>query len=150
MVWRKLSKVRERLYIDVGLVFSLMHMFYVPKGDSDVRMVYNSTSSGINDCLFAPHFGLPTILYVLHSLRPGYSQAGIDVGEMFPNFILGEQLRPYSGVDITHIKTRPDDLQHHLPEPLSVMPEWKKGRTRSWERWSRNWVGLRDSPYRII
>ena len=150
MVWRKLSKVRERLYIDVGLVLSLMHMFYVPKGDSDVRMVYNGTSSGINDCLFAPHFGLPTILYILRSLRPGYYQADMDVGEMFPNFILGEQLRPYSGVDVTHIKTRAEDLKHHLPEPLTEMPEWEKGRTRRWERWTRNWMGLRDSPYRSI
>ena len=66
--WQKLYKVRERLYINVGLVLSLMHMFYVPKGDSDVRMVYNGAASGINECLFAPHFGLPVILYVLRSL----------------------------------------------------------------------------------
>ena len=74
----------------------------------------------------------------------------MDVGEMFPNFILGEQLRPYSGVDVTHIKTREEDLLHHLPEPLTTMPDWEKKRTRKWERWTRNWMGLRDSPYRSI
>ena len=150
MCWQKLFKVRERLYIDVGLVLSLMHMFYVPKGDADIRMVYNGAASGINECLFAPHFGLPVILYVLRSLRPGYYQADMDVGEMFPNFILGEQLRPYSGVDVTHIRTRPEDLPHHLPSPLEKFPEWEERRTRTWERWTRNWMGLKDSPYRSI
>ena len=49
MCWQKLYKVRERLYIDVGLVLSLMHMFYVPKGDSDIQMVYNGAASGIGN-----------------------------------------------------------------------------------------------------
>ena len=49
MCWQKLYKVRERLYIDVGLVLSLMHMFCVPKGDSDIRMVYNGAASGIGN-----------------------------------------------------------------------------------------------------
>jgi hypothetical protein len=49
MCWTKLYKVRERLYIDVGLVLSLMHMFYVPKGDSDIQMVYNGAASGIGN-----------------------------------------------------------------------------------------------------
>ncbi len=127
-----------------------MHMFYVPKGDSDVRMVYNGAASGINECLFAPHFGLPVILYVLRSLRPGYYQADMDIGEMFPNFILGEQLRPYSGVDVTYIRTTPGDLPHHLPDPLTELPHWEVPRTRRWERWTRNWMGLHDSPYRSI
>lgn len=39
-----MSKVRERLYINVGLVLSLMHWFYVLKGDTDIRMVYNGTA----------------------------------------------------------------------------------------------------------
>eukprot|EP00956_Cyclotella_meneghiniana_P038407 scaffold154054_cov26-Cyclotella_meneghiniana.AAC.1 len=37
-VWQKMSKVRERLYINVGLVLLLMHWFYVLKGDTDIRM----------------------------------------------------------------------------------------------------------------
>eukprot|EP00956_Cyclotella_meneghiniana_P007532 scaffold10178_cov23-Cyclotella_meneghiniana.AAC.4 len=149
-VWRKLSKVRERLYINVGLVLSLMHWFYVLKGDSDIRMVYNGTASGINDCLFAPHFGLPILLFVVRSLMAGYFQADMDIGEMFPNFMLGERLRPYSGVDVSHIRTTEGDLRHHLPEPLEKIPDWEKERTRKWERWERNWMGLRDSPYRSI
>lgn len=145
LVWEKTVKVRERQYIDGGDVESLTHYFYVPKGDTDIRMVYNGTSCGLNDCLFAPHFGLPTIRDTLRSLLPGYCQADIDIAEMFLNFILGEELRPYSGVDIRHIRTRKSDLKGG-----EKMPLWEQKRDRAWERWVRNWMGLRDSPYRSI
>ena len=148
--WQKLFKVRERRYIDSGPVTSLMHMFYVPKGKKDIRMVYNGTASGINDCLFAPHFSLPTVAHVLRALDPGFYQADLDIGEMFLNFMLGEELRPYSGVDVTHVKTRHSDLPLHEPDPLESMPEWEKERVRAWERWVRNWMGLTDSPHRSI
>ena len=134
----------------MGEVKSLMHMFYVPKELKDVRMVYNGTSSGINDCLSSPHFSLPTIQHVLRALMPDYYQADLDIGEMFLNFMLGEDIRPYSGVDITHMKTRKTDLPHHLLEPLEKYPEWEKGRVCMWERWSRNWMGLTDSPGRLV
>jgi hypothetical protein len=61
MVVEKIEKVRSKGYIAPGPVKSLTHFFYVPKGESDIRMVYNGTSSGLNNCLFAPHFGLPII-----------------------------------------------------------------------------------------
>ncbi len=44
----KVNKVRKRRYIDVGRVLSLTHMFAVPKGISDIRMVYDGTKSGLN------------------------------------------------------------------------------------------------------
>lgn len=148
MVWKKLSKVRKRRYIDTGEVVTLMHYFYVPKGTDDIRMVYNGTASGVNDCLFAPHFSLPTISHVARALAPNYYQADLDVGEMFLNFMLGKALRPYSGVDVSHVKTRKSDFKHHGPEPLVDYPDWEKGRVKRWERWVRNWMGMRDSPYR--
>ena len=55
----KVNKVRKRRYIESGPVKSLTHMFSVPKGMSDIRMVYNGTSCGLNDTLWAPHFSLP-------------------------------------------------------------------------------------------
>lgn len=125
-----------------------MHFFYVPKGLKDIRMVYNGTSSGVNDCLFGPHFSLPTITQATRALAEGYYQADMDIGEMFLNFMLGEELRPYSGVDVTHICTQRGDLQHHEPEPLDDIPNWERDRTRAWERWVRNWMGMIDSPYR--
>ena len=103
LVAEKIGQVRGKGYISPGPVKSLTHYFYVPKGESDIRMVYNGTSSGLNDCLYAPHFGLPVIRHALRSLLPGYHQADIDVAEMFLNFNLGERNatavlrgRPYS------------------------------------------------------
>ena len=73
-ITNKVSKVRRRRYIDVGLVLSLTHMFYVSKGLHDIRMVYNGTSCGLNNSLLSPHFGLPTVQHTLQSLLSNYYQ----------------------------------------------------------------------------
>jgi hypothetical protein len=44
-----------------------------------------------------------------------------------------------SGVDIKLVRSA--DLSD---------AEWEQARPHGWERWSRNWMGLRDSPYRSI
>jgi len=98
----KLDTVRSRLYIEPGEVTSLTHYFPVLKGEADIRMVYNGTSSGLDDVLWAAHFGLPVVQYTLRSLLKGYFQYDMDVGEMFLNFLLNESLRPYAGVDVSH------------------------------------------------
>jgi len=136
---KKVNKVRERTYIEVGEVKSLTHMFAVPKGEADIRMVYNGTSSGLNDVIFAPHFGLPTTANTFRSLLLGYYQADLDVAEMFLCFPLGMELRPYAGVDVTLIRTRG-----------AAAAKWEVERMRLWERWARNFMGLRDSPYRSL
>ncbi len=137
---KKVNKVRKRRYIEEGKVISLTHMFPVPKGLSDIRMVYNGTSSGLNAALFAPHFGLPTLFNTMRSLLGGYYQADLDVAEMFLCFNLHPEMRPYAGVDVRLIRTAARSDQ----EP------WEENRTRSYERWSRNFMGMRDSPYRSM
>ena len=135
----KVMKVRERRYIEEGQVVSLTHMFCVPKGSSDIRMVYNGTSCGLNDVLWAPHFGLPVMQHTLRSLLKGYYQCDMDVGEMFLNFPLHPDMRPYSGVDINYMRNPPE---HRKP--------WEEDRRNRWERWARNFMGLTDSPYRSL
>ena len=61
----KILGVRKREYICPGPVLSGTHYFCVPKGPDDVRMVYNGTSCGLNEVLFAPRFGLPTVRHTL-------------------------------------------------------------------------------------
>jgi hypothetical protein len=139
MMRKKVNKVRERNYIEAGEVRSLTHMFAVPKGESDIRMVYNGTSSGLNAVIFAPHFGLPTTQNTLRALLRGYFQADLDLAEMFLCFPLGMELRPYAGVDVKLIWSKGEGAA-----------EWERGRTRPWERWARNFMGLRDSPYRSL
>ena len=49
---------------------------------------------------------------------------------MFLEFPLRPELRPFSGVDITHIKSRPDK------------EVWDQDRTKVWERWAKDFMGL--------
>ena len=72
--------VRLKNYIEPGTVDSLIHYFYVPKGLKDIRMVYNGTSSGLNDAVWAPHFGLPYVTHTIRSLMPGYCHATWTLG----------------------------------------------------------------------
>jgi hypothetical protein len=57
----KLSKVRDRRYITPGFVKSLTTFFSVPKGEDDIRMVYDASVSGLNNAIWVPRFLLPTV-----------------------------------------------------------------------------------------
>jgi hypothetical protein len=127
----KISKVvRKRKYIAPGHVWSLTDFFCVPKGDPDIQMVYNGTSSGLNHVLWVPSFPLPTVNTLLRSVHPGTRMADTDLGEMFLNFVLHESLRELAGVDVTHYREANE-----------------KGEGRRWERWTRCAKGLKPSPY---
>ena len=54
---------------------------------------------------------------------------------MFLDLPLHFDLRSFAGVLITHIKSRPDK------------EGWDQDRTRVWERWYQNFMGLIESPY---
>ena len=75
----------------------------------------------------APHFGLPYATHTTKSLMPGYCQCDFDAGDMFLNFLLHEELKRMSGVDIRHVP---------LMDPKDA--EWEASRQRDWERWGRN------------
>ena len=70
---------------------------------------------------------------------PGYYQCDLDVGEMFLNYILHETLRKLSGVNVSHVRLDAEEDR-----------EWEEARGHNWECWTRNWMGLGDSPYRCI
>jgi hypothetical protein len=129
-VVEKIAKVRKRKYISAGYVWSLTDFFCVPKGDHDIRMVYNGTSSGLNDALWVPSFPLPTVDSLLRAVHPGTWMADTDLGEMFLNFVLHSSLRELAGVDVTHFRG-----------------SWEKQDGLCWERWTRCAMGLKPSPY---
>ena len=58
---------------------------------------------------------------------------------MFLNFFLRKKLKQMSGVDIRWVRL--DD---------TTDAEWESQCHNNWERWCRNWMGLRDSPFRSI
>jgi len=57
----KLEAVMSKGYLVRREVKSLTSFFSVPKGEGDVRIVYDGTISGLNSQLCAPGFPLPTI-----------------------------------------------------------------------------------------
>jgi hypothetical protein len=59
----KIAKVLRRCYLrsPVSPIKSNIKYFAVPKGEDDVRMVYDATANGLNDCVWSPPFWLPTL-----------------------------------------------------------------------------------------
>jgi len=126
----KLEDVRQKRYIDSGQVDSVTSFFSVPKGEEDIRMVYNATSSGLNDAVWCPWFALPTVETHLRAVEEGTFMADCDVGEMFLNFLLHDKIRKLAGVDLSEFY------------PSECPPGGKL-----WERWTRLLMGFRPAPY---
>ncbi len=127
----KIQVPRNKRYIVPGFVLSKTGYFDVPKGESDIRIVYDATKCGLNRALWSPNFYLPTIDALLRNADSDTYYGDIDLGEMFLNYALDEALRPYAGVDVTAL------------EPDRV----RKGVKAVIERWERTLMGLRPSPY---
>jgi len=124
----KLQNVVDKGYIANGQVESLTGYFSVPKGTSDIRIVYDATKSGLNAAIWVPSFALPSAESFTNLLEPGTWMMDLDLGEMFLNFPLDLALQPYCGVDLR--------------------PYLGQGRgTTLWMRWVRCMMGLMSSPY---
>jgi len=131
---KKLDKVRRLKYIQAGRVDSLTSFFAVRKGETGIRMVYDGTKSGLNDAMWAPWFALPTIETHLRFVSQGSFMGDMDIGDMFHNFMLHEDVQKLAGLDITPFYSE----------------ELQDGRRMIWERWSRCAMGLRSSPYNAV
>jgi len=95
-------------------------------------MVFNTMKSGLNECLWAPAFSLPSPESFTDNLEKGSWMMDMDLGEMFLNFPLHEQLWPYCGIDICPF------FQEDT------------GSSTLWVWWERCMMGLRSSPYVTI
>jgi hypothetical protein len=127
----KLEKFIKRKYLVDQFIESLISFFDVPKAD-DVRVVFNGTSSGLNDAVYAPWFPLPTIRSLLRRVEEGTWMGDADIGEMFYNFLLDEDLRKYAGVDVTQ----------YFSDPANA------GKVKKiWKAWCRLVMGFGPSPY---
>lgn len=99
----KVDKVRLRTYILPSDVSNLTDFFDVPKGDLDIRVVYNGTASGLNEALWAPGFYLPNANAAARLLMFYSFTVDADLGEMFLNFSMDPAIRPFAGVDLSGI-----------------------------------------------
>jgi hypothetical protein len=68
----------------------MTNFFSVSKGEFDIRMVFDGTASGLNDSIWIPGFGLPTVQTHLRAVDKDTFMADVDVGVMFLNFHLHE------------------------------------------------------------
>eukprot|EP00956_Cyclotella_meneghiniana_P000084 scaffold152_cov52-Cyclotella_meneghiniana.AAC.4 len=105
---------------------------YMTRGERDIRMVYDATASGLNGAVWAPSFWLPTVNSLVRSLDSNSWMTDRDIGDMFLNFPLHEEARPFTGVDI---------------KPILTGQDAKKFR---WYQWVRNAMGFAPSPYNSI
>ena len=98
MVAGKLEGMVKCDYLETGHVASIVHFFAAPKLDTDIRVIFNGTSSGLNEALWSPNF-LPSAKSV--SMCLSFSMwADMDFGEMFHNFYMDPRICPCSGVDL--------------------------------------------------
>ena len=135
-VRKKVFKVKNRQYI-VGTtrldIASIIKYFAVPKGEADWRVVYDATASGLNECVWAPSFWLPTVDSLVRALDEDSWMADRDIGDMFLNFELNHKAWNYVGVDLA-----------------PVMDEAEKKDLKRWHHWVRLLMGFRPSPYCAI
>ena len=131
--------MRSRGYINTGGVKSITAFFNVPKGDADIRMVYDATKCCLNAALWTPNLFLPTIDSILRN-----ADGDIDLGEMFLNYWLDEELRPYAGVDVSALGER------IVLEDGSIDFIVTDAKKKIWERWERMLMRVPLSPYLCI
>jgi hypothetical protein len=89
----KLDMSFMRRYFIYYLVMSLTSFFKGMKGETDIRMVYTTTSSGLNAHMWAPWFALPTIIALLRALEFGTFMSDLDIAENFSTLCWRESAR---------------------------------------------------------
>ena len=142
LVASKLDVMVRRDYLESGYVANTVHFFAVPKGDSDIRVVFDGTSSGLNETLWAPKFFLPSAKSAAMCLSFETWMADMDFGEMFHNFHMDSQIRPYSGIEL-------GPLAPLLPS-LAPNPDKVSSARPTKLRWTRLFMGMKPSPYLAI
>ena len=141
--FKKLKKFIERGYITLNLptssqcVTSTVDYFAVPKGDGDIRPVFNGTRCGLNHREWAPNFWLSTSGSLIECLQYNYDAVDLDLGEMFINFTLHHTLQSASGINLSQFS---DLLELHFPES-------KPFPKRIFYKWSRTWMGFKCYPF---
>ena len=104
-------------------------------------MVFDGTSSGLNEALWAPNFFLPSAKSASMCLSFDTWMADMDFGDFFHNFFMDPRIRPYSGVNLSSMGSLvpgPGRNEHRAFATPTVL------------RWTRLFMGMRPSPYLAI
>jgi hypothetical protein len=103
----------------------------------NIRTVYNGTSSGLNEAVWAPKFWLPTPDTAMRQLNFGYEMVNFDLGEMFLNFPLDRAIQPFTGV-------RMEGIAPNIEEIFGA------DFAKQFMAWTRLLMDFRPSPYLAI
>ena len=136
---KKVKKFLERKYVAPyrGKIRSLIKYFAVPKGIidnvvQDWRTVFHVGANKLNDAVWVPSFGLPTVNLLLRITDLTSLMEDRDVKEMFLNFQLHPDTIKFTGIDIGPLEFTSDECEVR------------------WVCWNRNLMGFRPSPYNSI
>ena len=130
----KVSKVLGRKYLlpPSSPIKSYIKYFAVPKGEDDVRLVYDATANGLNESAWILPFWLPTIDTLVRGVDEKSWMTDRDMGDMFLNFQLHASAVAFTGVDLTPLYDDPSEVG-----PRSAV-------------WDRNLMGFAPSPYNCV
>jgi len=136
---KKVKKFLERKYVAPyrGKISSLIKYFAVPKGIidnvvQDWRTVFHAGANKLNDVVWVPSFGLPTVNSLLRITDLLSLMEDRDVKEMFLNFQLHPDTIKFTGIDIGPLEFELEECEVR------------------WVCWNRNLMGFRPSPYNSI
>ena len=133
LVADKIDGMSRRFYLESsGHVANLVDYFAVPKGDFDIRVVFDGSSCGLNDTLWAPNFFLPSANAASLLLTFQTWMSDMDFGEMFHNFPMEERMRRFAGIEVLESQSSGG------------------GRSTKLLRWTRLFMGMRPSPYNAV
>lgn len=108
-VWKKIIKVINRGYIVDHHIQSLINYFDVPKGLTDIRLVYDGTKSLLrNEAVWSPGFFLCSVDSALMFVNASTWYADWDLGKKFLNYPMDKALWPFRMVYLSQLKL--DDL----------------------------------------
>ena len=124
-------KRRYLLTTDSSIKF-FIKCFVVPKGEDDIRLVYNVTANKLNKCVCVPSFWLPMIDSLVCVCDVDTWMTDCDIENMFLNFQLHAGVVPFTGNDLSSLYDNPDESGPR------------------WAMWDRNLMGFAASPYNSI
>jgi hypothetical protein len=113
----KLEKLLQQGYLEMGTVRNTVPQFAVPKGTTDIRVVWDLRKNGLNEQMYTPTFYLPSMGTYLRRLMAGAYSGDFDIGKQFHNYMLHVNERQFCGVHVP-----PELVQDLQAEGLDVGP----------------------------
>ena len=124
LIYAKISKYIDKGYIVLTHpteVDNYIDYFSVPKGEDNIRLVFNGTSCGLNASTWSSKFWLPMSNTLTRLLSYDYQVVDLDLGEMFLNFPIHRSLDRVVGIDLTPFQENIEEksiMKNKIPKRL--------------------------------